>query len=126
VGEEDSWRVKLEIDGYLRNSRILGVLCEIVHGPIGRIYAVEIAGKGIAAEARCTISAMDDKLHSGHGGVTESVGEGIEYADRLIELGAIEDDLVDLWRRRCGKEVADEEFEAELRAIVVRLEDWPQ
>jgi hypothetical protein len=91
MGEEDSWGLKLENDGYVRNSRILGVLCEIVHGPLGRIYAVEIAGKGIAAEARCTISAMDDKLQFGNGGVGEGVGEGIEYADRSIELGSIEE-----------------------------------
>lgn len=48
----------------------------------------------------------------------------IEYADRLIELGTIEEDLVELWRRRCADEMGDGEFESALCRIVVRLEDW--
>jgi hypothetical protein len=116
----------LRIDGHVRNSRMLGVLCEIVVGPLGRIYAVEIAGRGIAAEARCTISAMDDKLSSESGEGVEAFRGGIEYADRLIELGAIEDNLVELWRRRCGDEIGDGEFEVALQRIVVRIEDWPR
>lgn len=54
------------VDGApVRNSRILGVFAEIVHGPLGTLRAVEIAGQGIAAEARCTLTVLADKMHSG-------------------------------------------------------------
>jgi hypothetical protein len=48
----------------VRNSRILSVFADIVHGPQGTPRAVEIAGRGIAAEARCTLALLADKMQS--------------------------------------------------------------
>ncbi|MEU2704635.1 hypothetical protein [Micromonospora aurantiaca (nom. illeg.)] len=45
----------------VRNSRLLGLFVEIVQGPEGTLRAVETAGRGITAEARCTLTVVADK-----------------------------------------------------------------
>lgn len=113
-------------DGQMvRNSRVLGVFVEIVHGPEGTLRAVEVAGRGIAAEARCTLAAAGDKSEVSDGPVEDAIQESIGYADRLMRLGEIEDDLVELWRRRRSEGLDDVAFEEGLNGIVARLEVWP-
>jgi hypothetical protein len=109
----------------IRNSQILGVLIEIIQGPIGRLQAVETAGRGIAAEARCTLSVLADKgVQSAH--VTdETLASVNRYAERLFAFGVIEDDLSRLWLERRGERIDDARFELELQEIVARLEAWP-
>jgi hypothetical protein len=82
--------------GLVRNSRILGVFAEIVRGPLGTLQAVEIAGHGIAAGACCTLAALADKMSPGAGTTTAAVQAALEYADWLMELDVIEDDLSSL------------------------------
>lgn len=85
-------------DGPLvRNSRLLGLFVEIVRGPEGTLRAVETAGRGITAEARCTLTVVADKMTISTGSPAEARQRSLACADRLVELGAIEDDLSDLW-----------------------------
>lgn len=65
-------------------------------------------------------------MHSGSDAPDAALQSGLAYADRLIELGTIEDDLAELWRRRRTEDLDDAAFEAALRHVVVRLEAWPE
>jgi hypothetical protein len=112
-------------DRSVRNSRTLGVLDEILHDGRSTPRAVEIVGLGIAAEARCTISILAGKGQVNDTPVDEAMLDAAVYADRLIELGDIEDDLVALWRRRRAEQLADPTFEELLMQIVTRLQAWP-
>ncbi|WP_326558041.1 hypothetical protein [Micromonospora sp. NBC_01796] len=98
------------------------MFAEIVLAPLGTLRAVEIAGRGIAAEARCTLAVLADKTPSGSDAALQA---GLAYADRLMELGTIEDGLVELWRSRRAEDLDDGAFEKALRHLVVRLEAWP-
>ncbi|MEH0937257.1 hypothetical protein [Micromonospora psammae] len=114
-------------DGPLvRNSRLLGLFTAIVQGPEGTRRAVEAAGRGIAAEARCTLAILADKLTIRSGSTDELLQSALASADRLMELGAIEDDLSELWSNRREGDLGDDAFEASLQQIVMRLEAWPQ
>jgi hypothetical protein len=114
-------------DGPLvRNSRLLGLFTEIIQGPEGTLRAVEAAGRGIAAEARCTLAILADKLTMRSGSADELLQSALASADRLMELGAIEDDLGELWSSRREGDLGDDAFEASLQQIVMRLEAWPQ
>jgi hypothetical protein len=114
----------------LRNSRILGVLDQIIHDQDTTLRAVEIAGRGIAAEARCTLAVSAGKndamsaLQAGE--APASAPDPLAAFDKLMELSQIEDDLIDLWQRRSADDLADGDFEAELRSIVSALEAWPE
>lgn len=116
------------MDGAMvRNSRILGVFAEIVHGPQGTLRAVEIAGRGIVAEVQCTFAVLADKrTATGTSDAALQLQDAVAYADRLMTLGAVEDDLAELWRRRRMDEIEDADFEETLQDIVQRLEMWPQ
>jgi len=111
---------------FVRNSRLLGLFTEIVQGPEGTRRAVEVASRGIAAEARCTLAILADKLTVRSGSADELLQSALASADRLMELGAIEDDLSELWSRRREGDLGDDAFEASLQQIVMRLEAWPQ
>jgi hypothetical protein len=110
----------------VRNSRLLGLFTEIVQGPEGTLRAVEAAGRGITAEARCTLAVLADKLTIRSGSSDELLQSVLASADRLMELGAIEDDLSELWASRRQGDLGDDAFEASLQLIVMRLEAWPQ
>lgn len=45
----------------VRDSRILGVFDEILHNSDCDMRALEIAGRGISAEARCALVTLADK-----------------------------------------------------------------
>ncbi|MFI7604673.1 hypothetical protein ACIBTV_06070 [Micromonospora sp. NPDC049366] len=114
-------------DGLLvRNSRLRGLFTEIILGPEGTLRAVEAAGRGIAAEARCGLAILGDKLTVRSGTTDELIRSALASADRLMELGGIEDDLNELWSRRRARDLDDEAFEAGLQQIVGRLEAWHQ
>ncbi|MCO1617050.1 hypothetical protein M8C11_20245 [Micromonospora sp. CPM1] len=110
----------------VRNSRLLGLFVEIVRGPEGTLRAVETAGRGITAEARCTLAVAADKMTTNSGSPAEARQRNLACADRLVELGAIEDDLSELWSRRREGDLDEAAFEASLLRIVMRLEAWPQ
>jgi hypothetical protein len=107
----------------LRNTPSLTVFDEILHDKNNPWQAVELAGRGISAWARCTIASAEDKTRDSSG---LSDADRRAAIDKLYELGDLEDELVDLWQRRRTDEVTAAEFEAELRDIVQRLEAWPE
>ncbi|MBB4693814.1 hypothetical protein [Paractinoplanes abujensis] len=111
--------------GAVRNSELLGILVAIVQGPQGRLQAVELAGRGLAAAARCDLAVMADK----HSVYTEPepvlIERSLAFADRAVELGEIIDGLADLWRSRRTGEIGDPAFEAALGDLVRRIEEWP-
>ncbi|GAA3786379.1 hypothetical protein GCM10022379_61020 [Micromonospora maritima] len=83
------------------------------------------AGRGIVAEARCTLTVLADKRTTRSGSLDELRDSALAAADRLIELGAIEDDLIGLWSRRRERDLDDVAVEDGLRRIVARLEAGP-
>lgn len=110
---------------HVRNSRSLAVFTEIVHGPTETWRAVEIAGRGIAAEARCELSMPVKSMEPNDRPLNQATRDTIAFADRVEILLAIEDDLVSLWRTRRQNELDDPVFEAALEQLVARLEAWP-
>lgn len=112
----------------LRTSQTLTVLDEILHDPRTSLRVLELLGRGIAAEARVTLTVVEDEVNGPANLAAALVPEvpvnAVEAYEDLKSLTAIEDDLVDLWRGRCRGEVAEAAFEARLGRIVERLETW--
>ncbi|BFU41826.1 hypothetical protein KRMM14A1004_00630 [Krasilnikovia sp. MM14-A1004] len=104
---------------------MLAIFAEILHGPQGHLRAVEIVGRGISAEVRCTLATLADKRDNLARSEEAAIQESLSYAERLIELGEIEDSLVDIWQRRRADGLDDRAFELALEGIVNRLEEWP-
>ncbi|MER5604582.1 hypothetical protein AB0F93_08180 [Micromonospora tulbaghiae] len=109
----------------VHNSRILGLFDSILHADQFRLQAVEIAGRGISAEVRCTMAALLDKGQNFDGSPESAMSRALEYSDQLLEIGDLEDDLDQLMRRRLANELGDVDFEQALDEIVARLEAWP-
>lgn len=107
------------------NSRILGLFDAVLHAGQFRLQAVEIVGRGIAAEARCTMATLVDKGQDFDDSPESATHRVIEYSDRLLELGEIEDGLDQLLRRRMANELGDTDFERALDELVTRLQAWP-
>jgi hypothetical protein len=109
----------------IRGSRILAALDEILHDGQSSWQIVELAGRGISAQARCTIAVVESKNRDLGSLPDDWVADKLAAADNLVEAVELEDELVDLWRRRCAGEAEAAEFEAGLRDIVQRSEVWP-
>jgi hypothetical protein len=110
----------------VRNSDILETFVLIVQGPEGNLRAVEMAGLGIAAEARCTLMMLADKSRQNFGSEPASLQRSLDFADCLIELGEIGDSLAEVWRARRGNELDDGAFSEQLSHLVRRLQEWPE
>ncbi|THA71841.1 hypothetical protein E6P78_04465 [Streptomyces sp. A0958] len=76
---------------------------------------VELAGRGITADA----AASRWVLESGKPSL-----DGIALADKLIDLGEREDQLVALWQEYGADEVGVMTFESRLTEIVTAMEMW--
>ena len=109
----------------LRNSRMLGILDEMLHSSVGSSRTVELLGRGITAEARCTLAVLEGKMTVSTEPMAVLLHRASESADLLIALGALEDELSDVWRRRRANEVDDPAFEDLLEIAVGHLEAWP-
>ncbi|NUP46627.1 MAG: hypothetical protein HOW97_04845 [Catenulispora sp.] len=112
----------------LRSSQVLIVLDEILHAPRTSLRALELVGRGIAAEARVTLTVVEDEVNGpanlGAALVPDVPVNAVEAYEDMKSLTAIEEDLADLWRGRCQGDVAEAAFEARLGRIVERLETW--
>jgi hypothetical protein len=115
----------MDDDTLIRNSRILGMFDQVLHGQLASLRTVELVGRGIAAEARCTQAVLEDKGRANSDPLEVAVQRGLEAADLLTGLGVIEDDLADAWRRRRANDLNDPAFEGELHRLVDSLEAWP-
>ncbi|BEL05667.1 hypothetical protein Q0Z83_038580 [Actinoplanes sichuanensis] len=110
----------------MRNSDILETFVQIVQGPEGNLRAVELAGLGIAAEARCTLLLLADKAGPSRGSGPGWLQRSRDFADCLIELGEIGDSLAEVWRARRAHELDEEAFSEQLNHHVRRLQAWPE
>lgn len=106
----------------LHNSRMLAILDEILHDSSSPWGTVELAGRGISARVRCTIALAEDKTTDSSG---LSHAERMAAVDKLIALGDLEDELEDLWQRRCADELTAADFQTTLEGMIQWLEAWP-
>ncbi|MBM2619856.1 hypothetical protein JIG36_30530 [Actinoplanes sp. LDG1-06] len=110
----------------VHNSEILGALVDIVRGPESTLEDVEIAGRGISAEARFSRTLIADKWTVYDDPVPVLMERNLAFSDHLIERGEIGDSLAELWRRRCAGEIDAAAFTATLEDLVRRLEEQPE
>ncbi|GAA4921485.1 hypothetical protein [Stackebrandtia albiflava] len=99
----------------VRNSEVLDVMVSVILDRRPSNRAVELAGRGITAEAASTqwMLAEGKPLLNGH-----------ELADVLIAQGEIVDRFVELWRKFDQGEISLKGFEADLENVVISFEDW--
>ncbi|MEV6551801.1 hypothetical protein AB0M57_24285 [Streptomyces sp. NPDC051597] len=100
----------------VRNSVFLGVFLAVAAHPKVSFTVVELAGRGIAAAAAATRWVLE---------VGKPSLDGFTLADKLIDLGEREDQLVDLWQGYGSGEVDAAAFETRLAGIVAAMEKWP-
>lgn len=100
----------------VRNSVSLGVFLAVAADAKVPFAVVELAGRGITAGAAATRWVLE---------VGKPSLDGFTLADKLIELGEWEDQLVGLWQEYERGEVAIVDFQARLAEIVLGLERWP-
>jgi hypothetical protein len=96
-----------------RNSEALDVFLKVAADSRVSWRTVELAGRGISADAASAIWVA-------------SVGKGSlsgdELADLLTEMGDLADQLVETWRSFEVGELFAEDFEGRLELVVVGLE----
>jgi hypothetical protein len=93
----------------------LGVFLAVAADAKVPFAVVELAGRGITAGAAATRWVLE---------VGKPSLDGFTLADKLIELGEWEDQLVGLWQEYERGEVAIVDFQARLAEIVLGLEGW--
>ncbi|WP_329249335.1 hypothetical protein OG417_02955 [Actinoallomurus sp. NBC_01490] len=99
-----------------RNSVSLGVFLGVASHPRVPFRVVELAGRGITADAAATRWMLE---------VGKPSLDGLTLADKVIEFGEWEERLVDLWRGFRSGDVEAAVFETCLAEIVTAMEDWP-
>lgn len=99
----------------VRNSVSLGVFLAVAASSRVPLTVVELAGRGIAADAAATRWVLEvGKPHL----------DGFTLADKLINRGELEDQLVELWQAYAHGGVDAAVFEARLAEIVGAVERW--
>lgn len=99
----------------VRKSVSLAVFLAVAADPGVPFRAVELAGRGITADA----AASRWVLEAGKPSL-----DGFALADKLIDLGEREDQLVALWHEYGADEVGAMAFESRLTEIVTAMEMW--
>jgi hypothetical protein len=113
-------------DGLLHNSRALSLFDQVLHDARSSMRTVEIAGRGIVAEARCHLAVPQDAKGPNHEPPSVVIRRALAFADQVEELCGIEDDLAALWSRRQAGTADAETFDGALLDVVLRFEQWPQ
>ncbi|MCX4679091.1 hypothetical protein OG413_27945 [Streptomyces sp. NBC_01433] len=106
------WRVA---ENAVRNSVSLGVFLAVAAHPGVPFRVVELAGRGITADAAASRWVLE---------VGKSSLDGFALADKLIDFGEREDQLVGLWQGYGAGEVGVVAFESRLAEIVAAMETW--
>ncbi|MFI1169959.1 hypothetical protein [Streptomyces melanogenes] len=99
----------------VRNSVFLGVFLAVAAHPKVPFTIVELAGRGITADAAANRWGLE---------VGKPSLDGFTLAEKLIDLGEREDQLVDLWQAYESGEVDAAAFETRLAVIVAAMEKW--
>ena len=100
----------------VRNSLSLGVFLAVAAHPRVPFTVVELAGRGIAADAAANRWVLQ---------VGKSSLDGFTLGDKMIDLAGWGDGLVDLWQRFGDGAIDAVAFEAGLAEIVTAIEEWP-
>ncbi|WUT00101.1 CesT family type III secretion system chaperone [Streptomyces sp. NBC_00708] len=100
----------------VRNSVSLGVFLAVAAHPKVPFSVVELAGRGITADAAASRWVLE---------VGKPSLDGFALADKLIDSGEREDQLVELWQEYETGEVNAAAFETRLAEIVAAMEKWP-
>ncbi|MFD3680607.1 hypothetical protein [Streptomyces sp. NPDC058613] len=99
----------------VRNSVSLGVFLAVAAHPEVPFRVVELAGRGITATEAATRWVLK---------VGKSSLDGFTLADKLIDLGEKEDQLVQLWEEYGAGGVDVATLESRLAKIVTTMEAW--
>ncbi|MGI5171130.1 hypothetical protein ACQEU3_42935 [Spirillospora sp. CA-253888] len=97
------------------NSQALTVLLAIAADSRVTWKGVELAGRGIAANARSTSWVVS---------VGKKTLDGLVLGDLIIEKAELIEALDDAWRLFDSGEIDAGEFEARLEALIDGLESW--
>ncbi|MER7667385.1 hypothetical protein ABTY61_02830 [Kitasatospora sp. NPDC096128] len=100
----------------VRNSVSLGVFLAVAAHPRVPFSVVELAGRGITADAAANRWVLE---------VGKPSPDGFTLADKIIDFGEREDQLVELWQAYGAGAVDAAAFEARLMEIVAAMEKWP-
>ena len=100
----------------VRNSVSLGVFLAVAADPKVPFSVVELAGRGVTADAAATRWVLE---------VGKPSLDAFTLGDKLIERAEWEDRLVGLWQEHGRGEVAMADFQVRLAEIVHATERWP-
>ena len=101
----------------VRNSEALEVFLAVAAEARVPFTTVELVGRGITASAAATRWVLE---------VGKPQLDGFALADKLIDLGDLEERLVELWQAYRNGEAEAAAFEVGLAEVVVAMEDWPE
>lgn len=99
----------------VRNSVFPGVFLAVAAHPKMPLAVVELAGRGVTAAAAGTRWVLE---------VGKPSLDGSALAGRLMDLGELEDRLVDLWQAFGSGEVGPRPSGSRLAEIVAAMEEW--
>lgn len=98
-----------------RNSEALDVFLRVAADSRISWRAVELAGRGISADAASVTWVISEGKRS---------LSGEELSDLLIEQSVLVDALVESWRSFENGEISGAEFETHLEGVVTGFEGW--
>ncbi|WP_181509189.1 MULTISPECIES: hypothetical protein [unclassified Streptomyces] len=98
-----------------RNSEALDVFVKVAADSRVSWRAVELAGRGISADAAGVVWVISKGKYS---------LSGEELSDLLVKQGDLVDSLSEAWRSFDGGELSGADFEDQLAAVVRALEEW--
>ncbi|WP_433045169.1 hypothetical protein [Dactylosporangium sp. CS-033363] len=106
------------------NSRMLGLLDEVLHDERTTVRMIEAAGRAIAAEARCHLAVPADDKRPNHEPAGVVTARAIAFARRIGDLVVLEDELAAAWAERRAGRLGNEAFEAALDRVAAALDAW--
>ncbi|WP_159392481.1 hypothetical protein [Streptomyces niveus] len=98
-----------------RNSEVLDVFLKVAADSRVSWRAVELAGRGISADAAGVVWVTSKGKHS--------LG-GEDLSDLLMKQGELVDSLSEVWRSFDSGELSGADFEDQLETVVLGLEEW--
>jgi hypothetical protein len=99
-----------------QESAALGVFLALAAAPDVSFGVVELAGRGITADATATRWTLD---------IGAPTVDDAALADKLAGLRVLDDQLVRLWHAFRSRAVPLAVLESDLERIVIELETWP-
>ncbi|WP_157862312.1 hypothetical protein [Wenjunlia vitaminophila] len=98
-----------------RNSEALDVFLKVAADPRVSWRTIELAGRGISADAAGVVWVISKGKH---------LLSGEELSDLLMGQSDLVDSLTEVWRSFDSGRLSVADFEAQLEAVVLGLEDW--